>query len=68
MDRASLDLESLDHVSWTSTTSANKHYSSASHHEQKNQKTIGQIKLSSHNKTTNKTSLMTFSMYININV
>ena len=44
---------------------ANKYYSSAGHHEQKNKKTTDQIIrcfITGHDETTNKTSLKTFSM------
>ena len=47
-----------------STSAANEYYSSVSHHEQKNKKIIGQIKLSAVNKITNKTSLNNI-LYIN---
>ena len=43
-------------------SAANKYYSSATHHEQKNEKKKSQINFSGHNNTTNKTSLTPFSM------
>ena len=45
------------------TSTANKYYSSAGHHEKKNKKNHWSNKIfGGNNKTMNKTSLMTFSM------
>ena len=45
-----------------SFSAANKYYCSAGHHEQKNKKPPVKLNFCSHNKTINKTSLMTFSL------
>ena len=43
-------------------SAANKYYSSADHHEQKNKKTLVKLIFGGHDKTINKTSLIIFSL------
>ena len=47
-------------------STANKYCFSASHHEMKNKKPLAKLHVGGHNKTANKTSLMTFSVQMNL--